>query len=331
MQMGKVSEGTGHRATRPLSSLVAWWVPPARNGRFLVDLRSSGCSGPKVGPEVVRGYSGPKMGLNGAIADRLAPRLRISHTPIRAIDRDTSMVKGTVWSPIALEVSGAARVFARRAIKITCEAKACQNPTDLQKRIYAKRVMEYTIGAVVMSVAGLEGAFNESIGGASQGGPFKGGPRGNVSGAAYIRWASAWDAGVFRRLEFIERCQFALALADLDPMPVGQGVVEDVRALVRLRNALVHAENKGWPMGPNLSDRSKLEQNLANRFELNPLQSWSDSVIWGRFLGEGCAKWAVESSTEFWNQFSYDRLAYKVARTELMPWDWEYEGESLPE
>jgi hypothetical protein len=128
----------------------------------------------------------------------------------------------------------------------------------------------------------------------------------NVDAKAYARWARLWNDGAFDRgLNALEKCGVALAVADLPPLPSDRRAVEDMKALIALRNELVHSEPKFRPHGADLSqkERDALERKLTSKFEDNDLVPKHAPFIWQRCLGAGCAKWSVETASEFQNVF----------------------------
>jgi hypothetical protein len=128
----------------------------------------------------------------------------------------------------------------------------------------------------------------------------------NVDGKAYARWGRLWIEGAFDRgLNALEKCEIALAVADLPPLPSDRQAVENMKALIALRNELVHSEPKFWPHGTDLSqkERNTLERKLTGKFKHNELVPKHAPFIWQRCLGADCAKWSVETVSAFQNDF----------------------------
>jgi len=160
--------------------------------------------------------------------------------------------------------------------------------------------MEQTIGAVIVSVASIEGLINEILSGPNDRLVDKGNLQ-NVSDQAYLRWGRLWKDGAFDKQNALEKCQLALSVADLEPLPRDRGAVQDLKLLISLRNEIVHSEPKYRADGKDLpeKDRDKLERSLKSKFEPNQLVPQSAPFIWQRCLGAGCAQWCVETESAF--------------------------------
>ena len=217
-----------------------------------------------------------------------------------------STPKHLVSDPIASTLTSASIGFARHAIELSknCSWRGVGEFT-VEHRTQNRRVMEQTIGAIIVAVAAVEGMINEILAGSADG--FA--PRGNlhnVSDASYARWARLWNEGVVDRgLNAVEKCQFALTAADLPPLPSERQAVEDMKALIALRNELVHSEPKFRPHGSDVPQRERdlLERRLASKFPQNDLVPKHAPFVWQRCLGVGCAKWSVETAAAFENAF----------------------------
>lgn len=102
---------------------------------------------------------------------------------------------------------------------------------------------------------------------------------------------------VFRHGPKNVKYEIALGLAEKEPLDHGVVIYQDVRLLIKLRNALIHYE----PMSSTSTAESsrKLEQKFQSKFLLNPLTGRKTPFFPERCLGHGCAKWAVKSSVKF--------------------------------
>lgn len=90
----------------------------------------------------------------------------------------------------------------------------------------------------------------------------------------------------------------ALTLAKKEPFDPGALPYQCIWLLIKLRNALIHYEPE-W----NGKQASKFEKMLENKFSLNPLTGPGDAFFPKKCLSHGCAKWAVESSVKFADEF----------------------------
>ena len=216
------------------------------------------------------------------------------------------MFETLVNDPIASTLTSASIGFARRAVDLTNASSwdKVSEPT-IQHQIETRRVIEQTIGAIIVAVAGVEGMINEILAGSTDPLSRRDSMR-NVDTKAYARWARLWDDEAFDRgLNALEKCQLALAVADLPPLPSDRQVVENMKALIALRNELVHTEPKYRPHGSDVPQRERdsLERKLIGKFNLNELVPKHAPFIWQQCLGAGCAKWSVETVSAFENEF----------------------------
>jgi hypothetical protein len=214
--------------------------------------------------------------------------------------------KALISDPIASTLTSASIGFARRAVELS-NASSWDRVSVLttHNEIENRRVIEQTIGAIIVAVAGVEGMINEILAGSADRFSRRDSMR-TVDEKAYARWARLWNEGAFDRgLNALEKCELALAVADLPPLPSDRQSVEDMKALIALRNELVHSEPKFRPHGLDLpqKERDSLERKLAGKFRLNELVPKQAPFIWQRCLGAGCAKWSVETVSAFENAF----------------------------
>ncbi len=216
------------------------------------------------------------------------------------------MPKAFVSDPIASTLTSASIGFARRSVELS-NASSWDRVSEftIQHEIENRRVIEHTIGAIIVAVAGVEGMINEILAGSADRFSRRDSMR-NVDEKAYARWARLWDKGVFDRgLNALEKCELALAVADLPPLASDRQPVEDMKALISLRNELVHSKPKFRPHGLDLPqiERDSLERKLMGKFRENEVVPKHTPFIWQRCLGAGCAKWSVETFCAFENAF----------------------------
>jgi hypothetical protein len=118
-------------------------------------------------------------------------------------------------------------------------------------------------------------------------------------GSRIYLFREMWKLGIPKTASYsiLEKYEVALALAEKGVLEHGAVVYQDVRLLVRLRNALIHYEPTSSTSTAESSQ--KLEQQFRGKFVLNPLTGRKTPFFPERCLGHGCAKWAVESSVKF--------------------------------
>ncbi len=103
-------------------------------------------------------------------------------------------------------------------------------------------------------------------------------------------FAEMWKLGIPRTPSYsiLEKYEIALALAEKEPLDHGGVVYQDVKLVIRLRNALIHYEPVSSTSTAESSQR--LEQKFQSKFLLNPLTSRKTPFFPERCLGHGCAK-----------------------------------------
>lgn len=119
-----------------------------------------------------------------------------------------------------------------------------------------------------------------------------------------------WKHGIPRTAAYpiLQKYQIALILSEKDVFDEGADPYQSARALVELRNWLVHYEPTSEPVysasGEPPEEKShKLYGRLKGRFPLNPLCA-KFAPFWPyKCLGAGCAIWAAESVLRFVNAF----------------------------
>lgn len=213
--------------------------------------------------------------------------------------------------------------FAKESIALTERTRERDktNPLLAQERFSVRdQVMQNTIGAVVLSVAGVEATVNELLASYTNEKLF-GPPSGNVALDGRKRLKALQQEGVFNRGQnALDKAQLILQVLDLSPLRKGANPVQDFAALISLRNALVHAEYKHRPYGSafSIKERDALERKLSKRFSPNSLESVNSAFIWKRCLGSGCAKWSAETACQFTNSFFQ---ALGISNTRKILWD----------
>jgi hypothetical protein len=116
-------------------------------------------------------------------------------------------------------------------------------------------------------------------------------------------FADLWRLGVPRTASFpiLEKYEIALALAQQQPIERGALIYQDVKLLIGLRNALIHYEPES-AISDSPSSR-KQEAKFRGKFQLNTLTGSRTPFFPERCMSFGCAKWAVESSIKFVDEF----------------------------
>ena len=195
-----------------------------------------------------------------------------------------------------------ADLFANIAAEL--EAQANSNERGLYARHQA-----YTSGAVLASVAFMEGYINElfthcadGLGGSSLQG---------LSTDERSLLGRMWNRGVPRTARFsvLDKYDITLDLLAKPPFDRGAEPYQGVTALLALRNALMHFEPDFYPVPNPRGDPipqdtlPNLEKKLRDRFALNPLAYDQFGFFPDKCLSAGCARWAVDSATSLVHAF----------------------------
>lgn len=171
------------------------------------------------------------------------------------------------------------------------------------------RVQEFTAAAIVMSVAGVEGFINELFADADDHQSHAGSIDESVASPKVRRaWANWWrENRGNRRITTIVRAQTALRLADKNRLPEDRGSVQELGVLHKLRNALVHSYPEFRPLAGTTpkNNLDQLEKQLTNRFDHCSMVHPNSPFFWRGCLGAGCARWAVQTTTNFENDFCH--------------------------
>jgi len=168
----------------------------------------------------------------------------------------------------------------------------------------------FVIGAVLTAVAFLEATINEIFADAHDAWDRNriGSPDHSLHplGREVItRMAWMWENKVPGTASFKipQKYQIALALAGKDPFDTGCLPFQDIPRLIALRNALVHFEPEWSSPDPN-TESERLRRKLEGRFKLNRrMMDTGNPFFPDKCLGHGCARWAVQSSPAFTDDF----------------------------
>ena len=222
------------------------------------------------------------------------------------------MHKILIKDRIAHRLCAASYGLARQAIEI--EQKHPWSGQEWGKESAENnRVQEFTAAAIIMSVACVEGSINELFADAGDHLSHAGNIYGSVTSLKVRRaWAKWWreNRGDWR-ITTIVRAQMALRLADKDELPKDHRSIQELRVLHKLRNALVHSYPEYRPLARTTPKNSldQLENELTNRFDHCSMVHPKSPFIWKGCLGAGCARWAVQTTTDFENDF-YHALGF---------------------
>lgn len=147
---------------------------------------------------------------------------------------------------------------------------------------------QFVLSAVVMSVASLEAALdNVLIDARDRANDFK-----SRLELAKAIWPSAGTDGVLK-VPIRKKLDELVARAGGSPFEKGVRPYQDLDALLRLRNAIVHYTPE-WDTREG-SEHKSLEEALKGRFELSPYEAKGSAFFPKRGISYGCAMWSVET------------------------------------
>jgi hypothetical protein len=157
----------------------------------------------------------------------------------------------------------------------------------------------YVIGSIITGVCYLEARINELF-----------------TDVEDISHSNEWSPDVTqkmketwhdeRKLRLIEKYEKALCIVKSESFDRGAEPYQSAASLISLRNALIHYKPEWIGTGESYNNtiNEKLRQKLENKIKkLNPMTREGSLFFPHRCLGYGCAKWAVESSLNFSNEF----------------------------
>jgi len=206
----------------------------------------------------------------------------------------TSQPFDSIASPMGTPYLETAFLFAEQA-----KLLEDQPPADaFQQRVVHGSLVR---SSIIASVSALESSINEW---------FSLPTLSTKPTAAKKLICELWELGIPRTAAYpiLQKYQIALMLSKKEPFSEGCEPYQSVRALVELRNWLVHYEPTYEPVYSDTGEPSeekahKLYRRLNGKFPLNPLCA-EFAPFWPfKCLGAGCAIWAAESALGFLNSF----------------------------
>jgi hypothetical protein len=162
----------------------------------------------------------------------------------------------------------------------------------------------YAIGAILSVVAFLEASINELYSDIEEERRYGSSIPPIMQEKIVEEWSylntkkdTRKGAKMVRKYNVIANCMSKSDLPD-------NQVVQDVRAIVTLRNALVHYEPKWQQFEPVSADDPYKVNILQGRFPLNPFMANSGNAFFpDKCLGEGCTRWTLDTAMEFHEYF----------------------------
>jgi hypothetical protein len=158
----------------------------------------------------------------------------------------------------------------------------------------------YVTGSILSAVSFLEAGINEIFADASDD---KREHIHQMGEEAILLMASLRGLGVAKTASYpiLQKYQIALVLAKKQQFDKGTAAYKNVELLISLRNALVHFDPETTSQVG--TSAGNIEKRLQGKFPLNPLTGRKTPFFPERCMSAGCAKWAVESSIKFADEF----------------------------
>lgn len=185
--------------------------------------------------------------------------------------------------------SAGIRQQARFAVRHLAAAARFARDTEACERAHAGQpfgpfvdtLTHYVSASVLLATAALEANVNELLSEPAQLFPSIG------------ELPAESTAKLIVRLRILEKYEKIAAIRSDFVFDKGVSIYQDVASLIRLRNALVHFRPV-WHDSPG-----KLAEELEDRFASSHFVDQSEPMFPVKFIGHGCARWAVESSLQF--------------------------------
>lgn len=178
----------------------------------------------------------------------------------------------------------AAKRFADRIREI--EKEHASEPVGL----FWDEVLHNALGVVTLAVASLEGYANELYFESSSA---------FAAGIGLNRSATALIAELAEKERVLLKFELVLAIRTGKQLPHGDPIVQNISALIKLRNAVLHFRPE-WSC--EQKEHAKLARQLTNRFELSPFLA--NAPVFPRAWASGSfAFWALQSVKEFLDYF----------------------------
>ncbi|MFB2917431.1 hypothetical protein [Aerosakkonema funiforme] len=182
--------------------------------------------------------------------------------------------------------------------RLSYEIEAADDGKHSTESFYVHRA--YVIGSIITATSYLEASINECLAALKEGDSSI-----KLSADAAALMKIMWE-DIDLKKKILEKYQILLTLTE-NEFDTGKEPYESTSYLIKLRNALVHYKPE-WVGTGDVYEKTfseKLRKNLENKIKkLNPLAGAGDCAFFPhKCLGYGCAKWAVETSIKFTDEF----------------------------
>jgi hypothetical protein len=111
-----------------------------------------------------------------------------------------------------------------------------------------------------------------------------------------------WFTSKSRNTSAMQRYNDVLSLHGADAILTGNGIGQDVRLLIELRNAIAHYRPQWEGEGLPVRDVARSLESRVNK--PNPFRPESAARFPHYYLSHGCAEWAFNTGIAFYNLFA---------------------------
>jgi hypothetical protein len=151
------------------------------------------------------------------------------------------------------------------------------------------------LGGIVFSVAFIEATINEFfLMGIEEAEPYLLGYNKAYVEALKAVWGSNTES-----LNILQKYELALAVCKRPAFSRGMNPYQDMAAVIKLRNAIVHYK-QGWRRA---DEELAIEQVLDGKFQESAFATQYEPFFPARCLSYGCARWCVLSARAFVDKF----------------------------
>jgi len=149
---------------------------------------------------------------------------------------------------------------------------------------FFEEIRSYSMACVISSVASLEAYANEIFIDHKKYFP-------EIEERILIKF---WE--LYEQKSILDKYNFVLFIKKRGEFEKGESPYQDIDALIKLRNALVHFKPE-WDDEQNI--HRKVTSSLSGRFEPTKFMGEHEPLFPKRWSSSGCTKWAVESVIKF--------------------------------
>ncbi len=149
---------------------------------------------------------------------------------------------------------------------------------------FFEEIRSYSMACVISSVASLEAYANEIFIDHKEYFP-------EIDERIVVKF---WE--LYEQKSILDKYSFVLFLKDKGEFNKGESPYQDIAALIKLRNALVHFKPE-WDDQQNI--HKTVASKLLGRFEPTKFMGLLEPLFPKRWSSSGCTKWAVRSVIDF--------------------------------